>query len=172
MRRFCCFLHRFIHQPPFIKPFIFHTHSSFCLILLCHCPQWISVSKFHLSAPCRGVTEWMRPRGETSNVGCRTCFSPQSHLYLSCWPLCLRMIWSWLSQERKKGPLPVTNDNLRINTHVRPGRRKRAESLFHHPSASVGLFINLWSLLLTLFGCMSLIFFLFAHCVTLVRILQ
>lgn len=166
---FCCFLHFFVHQPPFIKPFIFHTHPSFCFILLCHCPQWISVSKFHLSAPCRGVTEWMRPRGETSNVGCRPWFSPQSHLYLSCWPLCLRMIWSWLSQERKKGPLPMTND--RINTHVRQGRRKRAESLFHHPSASVGLFINLWSLLLTLFWCLSLIFFLFTHCFTLVNIL-
>lgn len=64
----------------------------------------------------------------------------------------------------------MTNDNLRINTHVRQGRRKRAESLFHHPSASVGLFINLWSLLLTLFWCLSLIFFLFTHCFTLVKI--
>lgn len=170
MVRFCCFLHCFIHQHPFVKPFISHTHPSFCFILLCHCPQWISVSKFHLSALSRGVTEWMRPRGETSNVGCWPWFFPPSHLYLSCWLLFLRMIWSWLSQERKKGPLPMTNDNLRINTHVREGGRKRAESLFHHLSVSVGLVINLWSLLPTLFWCLSLNFSLFIHFLTLVKL--
>lgn len=84
--------------------------------------------------------------------------------------ICLRMIWSWLPQERKKGPPPMTNDNLRINTQVREGRRKRAESLFHHPSASVGLLINLWSLPLTLFWCLSFIFFLFTHSPTSVKI--
>lgn len=80
------------------------------------------------------------------------------------------MIWSWLSQEGKKGRPPMTNDNLRINTQVREGRRKRAESLFHHPSASVGLLINLWSLPLTLFWCLSLIFFHFTHSYTFVSI--
>lgn len=64
----------------------------------------------------------------------------------------------------------MTNDNLRINTQAREGRRKRAESLFHHPSASVGLLINLWSLPLTLVWCLSLNVILFTHSPKFVKI--
>lgn len=82
--------------------------------------------------------------------------SPPSHLYLSCWLLHLSAHDLKLAVAGQK-ERPSTNDNLRINTQVREGRRKRAESLFHHPSASVGLLINLWSLHLPLFLCLSLI---------------
>lgn len=169
MVRCCCLSNCFIHQLPFIKPFIFHTHPSFCFILLCHCPQWVRVSKFHLSAPSRGGDRADEAQGRDIKRGMLALVLPHP---ISIWvagpSICLRMIWSWLSQERKKGPPPMTNDNLRINTQVREGRRKRAESLFHHPSASVGLLINLWSLPLTLFWCLSLIFFLFTHSPTFV----
>lgn len=71
MVKFYCLLHCFIHQLPFIKPFIFHTHPSFCFILLCHCPQWVNVSKFHLSAPSRGWQSGWGPgeRHQTWDAG-------------------------------------------------------------------------------------------------------
>uniref|UniRef100_A0AAV2LDN4 Uncharacterized protein n=1 Tax=Knipowitschia caucasica TaxID=637954 RepID=A0AAV2LDN4_KNICA len=76
--------------------------------------QRVGVSKFHLSAQSRGVTERMRPMGGTSNVGCWPWV--RAPLFRALVPslfefagpsICLRMIWSWLSEERKKRP---TND--------------------------------------------------------------
>ncbi len=142
----------------------FHSssHSSFTLI-----PP--SVSYFCVTVPSGFVSRSSicqhHPRGDRADEaqgrdikrGMLALVLPHS---ISIWvagpAICLRMIWSWLLQERNKGPPPMTNDDLRINTQVREGRRKRAESLFHHPSASVGLLINLWSLPLTLLWCLSL----------------
>lgn len=125
MVRFCCLSHCFKHQLPFIKPFIFHTHPSFCFILLCHCPQWVSVSKFHLSAPSGGVTERMRPRGETSNVGRWPWFSPLSHLYLSCWPLHLSAHDLELAVAGEK-ERPSTNDKWQSqNKHTSEGGEEK-----------------------------------------------
>lgn len=170
--RFSRLLHHFIHQLPFIKSFIFHTHLYFCFILLCHCPQRVSASKFHLSAPSRRGDRADEARGRHIKRWMLALVlpppSPSPPLFEFAGPsICLRMIWSWLSQEGKKGPPPMTNDNLRINTPEREGMRNRAESLFHHPSVSVGLLINLWSLPMTLFWCLSLIF---SHSLTLVII--
>lgn len=157
----------------------FHSlsHSSFTLISP-------SVSYFCVTVPsglvprssiCQhhpgGVTERMRP-GTHQTLDAGLGFLPPPSLSPPLFEfagpsICLRMIWSWLSQEGKKGPPPMTNDNLRINTPEREGMRNRAESLFHHPSVSVGLLINLWSLPMTLFWCLSLIF---SHSLTLVII--
>lgn len=91
-----------------------------------------------------------------------------SHLYLSNWSLHLSVHDLELAVAgRNKGPTLVTNDNLRINTSW--GGEGGAESLFHHPSASVALLINLWPLSLTLLWCLSLIFFLFPHLVKKMR---
>lgn len=133
----------FIHWLPFIKPFIFHPHPSFYFTVLHHCPWWVCVEKFHLSASPSRVTEPIGPRGQTSNgLG-----SPN---------VCAR-IGAGLLQDKEKGLPAMTNGYLRINMQVRRGgeggRRKSAESLFHHPSVSFGPLINLWTLLLPLFQC-------------------
>lgn len=175
MARCCCSFALF-HTSTSIHQAIHLSHSS---LLLFHTSVSLSpvgpcLEVPSVSAVQGGVTERMRPRGETSNVGCWPWFytpstpptpSTPSHLYLSL--LAPPSVCAWFGAgcrgRERKGPPPMTNDNLRINTRVREGRRKRAESLFHHPSASVGLLINLWSLPLTLFWCLSLIFCLFTQ---------
>lgn len=130
----------FIHWLPFIKPFIFHPHPSFYFTVLHHCPWWVCVEKFHLSASPSRVTEPIGPRGQTSNVGRWPWFSK-----------CLRTNWSWLVAGQRERP--TSNDKwLSQNKHASEkgrggegGRRKSAESLFHHPSVSFGPLINLWT---------------------------
>lgn len=100
------------------------SHSSFTLIPL-------SVSYFCVTVPNGLVSRsffcqhhlggWQggwgpRERHQTRDAGLGLLASPHP---ISIWvtgpSICLRMIWNWLSQARKKGPPPVTNDNLRIN---------------------------------------------------------
>lgn len=68
--------------------------------------------------------------------------------------VCAR-IGAGLLQDKEKGLPAMTNGYLRINTQVSSGgeggRRKSAESLFHHPSVSFGSLINLWTMHLPLF---------------------
>lgn len=68
--------------------------------------------------------------------------------------VCAR-IGAGLLQDKEKGLPAMTNGYLRINRRRggEGGRRKSAESLFHHPSVSFGPLINLWTLHLPLFQC-------------------
>lgn len=110
----------FIHRLPFIKLFIFHPHPSFYFTVLHHCPRWVCVEKFHLSASPSRVTEPIGPGGQTSNVG--------------CWPWlskCLRTNWSWLVAGQRERP--TSNDKwLSQNKHAsEEGRAGGGKALNH-----------------------------------------
>lgn len=91
--------------------------------------------------------------------------------------LALPSVCAWFgagcrSRGRKKGCLPMTNDNLRINTREEGGWRKRAESLFHHPWVPVGPLINPSSLPFTVFWRLSFIIFILIHSLFLTKMLN
>jgi len=127
MVRFCCLSYCFIHQLPFINPFLFHTHPSFCFILLCHCPQWVSVSKFHLSAPSRGGDRADEAQGRDIKHGMLALPppTPSSHLYLSSWLLHLSAHDLELAVAGEK-ERPSTNDKWQSqNKHTSEGGEEK-----------------------------------------------
>lgn len=158
----------------------FHSssHSSFTLI-----PP--SVSYFCVTVPSGLVSRssicqhhpggWQRrwgprERHQTWDAGLG---SPPSHLYLSCWPFHLSAHDLELAVAGEEERLSTNDKWQSQNKHTSEGGEgggKRAESLFHHPSLSVGLLINLWSLPITLLWCLSLVLCLFSHSHTFVMI--
>lgn len=105
-----------------------HFHSSFTLIpssvsyFCVTAPRWVRVSKFHLSAPTRGGWQsgWgPGERHQTWDAGLGSLPHPIS-IWVAGPSICLRMIWSWLSQEGKKRP--STNDKWQSQNKHKWGR--------------------------------------------------
>lgn len=127
--------------------------SYFCLTVPTELVSRSSISQHHPGGWQSGWGPGERHQTWDAGLG-----SPPSHLYLSCWLLHLSAHDLKLAVAGQK-ERSSTNDKWQSqNKHTsHGGRRKRAESLFHHPSTSVGLLINLWSLHLPLSLCLSLI---------------
>lgn len=125
---------------PSIHQAIYLSHSS---LLLFHISISLSLVGLCLKVP--SVSTIQRSDREDEALGRDIKSGMLALVPISPWiagpSICLHMIWSWLSPERKKGLPPMTNDNLRINTRGEGGEEKKSwitlsSSISHCSSSS------------------------------------